>query len=121
MVMQNKEEDRTLRDRIQMNEKYLDLDADPTTGEGSRLKRMTKVNQATLVTFSGFMYILGSFECNLKERIVKRLLDALKAYDWRLDTVDFFRFLREITRYSAKKWDLLTGRILKSALMVGNL
>jgi hypothetical protein len=101
-----------------MNEVYLDLDADPTTGEGSKLKRMTKVNQATLVTFAGFIYVLGSFECTLKDKIVKRLLDSFKAYSWRLDTVDYYRFFREITRYGAKKWDLISGRVLKNAAMV---
>lgn len=101
-----------------MNEKYLDLDADPSTGEGLKLKRMTKVNQATLVTFGGFLHIIGSFECNIKEKILKRLLDSLKVYNWRLDSVDFYRFLREITRYSAKKWDLISGRVLRNAIMV---
>ena len=101
-----------------MNEKYLDLDEAEKTGEGLKLKRMTTVNQACLVTFAGFMYVLGSFECNIKDKILKRLVDCFKAYHWRLDTVDFFRFLREITRYSAKKWDLINGRVLKSAIMV---
>ena len=62
------------------------------------------------MTFIGFMHVLESFESIPKTKILKRLLDQLKVYDWRLDTVDFYKFLREVARYNAKKWDLLAGR-----------
>lgn len=101
-----------------MNEVYLDMDADPSTGEGSRLKRMTRVDHKGLVTFAGFMDVLMIYECSLKTKIVKRLLDLLKVYHWRLDTVDFFRFLREIARYGYKKWDLVAGRTIQASLLV---
>jgi Ca2+-binding EF-hand superfamily protein/serine/threonine protein kinase len=86
------------------------MDADPTTGQQSLLRTLNPVDEKSLVTFQGFVDVLMSFESRPKNKILKRLLDFLKVYDWRLDTVDFFKFLREVTRYSAKKWDLVLGR-----------
>lgn len=102
-----------------MNERYLDMDADPNSNQGGKLKRMTKVELKTLVTFSGLIDVLMIYECSLKSKIVKRLADMLKVYYWRLDCIDFYRFLREVTRYGYNKWDLVAGRHIQAKLLVG--
>lgn len=116
--IQNGEEERDIRDRVNMNERYLDMDADPNSTQGGKLKRMTKVEPKNLVTFAGLIDVLMIYECSLKSKIVKRLADMLKVYYWRLDCIDFYRFLREVTRYGYNKWDLVAGRHMQAKLLV---
>ena len=78
---------------------------------------MTKVDEKSLITFDGFVDVLKSFECSISRNVLKHIVDKLKVYSWRLDTVQFYRFLREVTRYSSKKWDVSVGRKLASDIL----
>lgn len=98
---------------------FIDPDPDPITGETNLLRKMTKVDEKSLVTFKGFAETLEAFECAVKTKVLKRLMDLLRAYNWRLDAVDFYRFLREVSRHNGKNWDVCLGRAVSSEVLVG--
>lgn len=107
------QDSREVKDRIDSNRKYIDLDPDPITGEKNVMRKLTRIDDRNLLTFKGFVEVFYSFGLSNKEKVMKRVLDMLKVYHWRLDTVDFFKLLRELGRYSRGKWDLAIGRATK--------
>ena len=87
LMEKNKDQYRQIRDVVELNRVYLDMDADPTTGQSSVLKRMTKVDEKSLITFEGFVDVLKSFELRISTKVLKHIVDKLTVYSWRLDTV----------------------------------